>query len=70
MIVHYDLFQIVSHKKKSAKTFFISTIAMPLKSNTLFFDYTLKIEIISIYLQSLKEGRNNKLKKWQIINHR
>ena len=36
----------------------------------LFFIYALYFEIIGIYLQSLKEGRNIKLKKWQIINHR
>ncbi len=40
------------------------------KTILLFLIYALYFEIIGIYLQSLKEGRKNKLKKWQIINHR
>lgn len=39
------------------------------KQVLIFLNLALYFKIITIYLQSLKEGRKNKLKKWQIINH-
>ena len=65
MIAMLTMFVFASCQKES-----ISDISLTESEILLFLIYALYFEIIGIYLQSLKEGRNNKLKKWQIINHR